>query len=102
MACYCRQLASLPILLSNAKKFCYIVSNTFTFQEKTKKIYDIWVKGNTFPSAVLSQLAEVLKGPAEGAYHFFTRSMSSFLLVQSNICHSSINMRTEIMSNSLC
>lgn len=102
MACYCRQLASLPILLSNAKNFCYVVSNTFTFQEKTKKIYDIWVKGNTFPSAVLSQLAEVLKGPAEGAYHFFTRSMSSFLLVQSNICHSSINMRTEIMSNSLC
>ncbi|KAF9530464.1 hypothetical protein CPB83DRAFT_810869 [Crepidotus variabilis] len=34
-------------------------------KEKTKKIFDIWVKGNTFPAVILAQLAEVLKSPEQ-------------------------------------
>lgn len=39
-------------------------------QEKTKKILDIWVKGSTFPPEVLAQLAGILKGSQQGAYHY--------------------------------
>ncbi|KAF8159482.1 hypothetical protein B0H34DRAFT_406112 [Crassisporium funariophilum] len=38
-----------------------VVSGNSESKEKTKKILDIWVKGNTFPSAILSQLSDVLK-----------------------------------------
>ncbi|KAJ3933136.1 MAG: hypothetical protein NXY57DRAFT_1000000 [Lentinula lateritia] len=38
-----------------------VLSGTFEAKEKTKKVLDIWVKGNTFPSTMLSQLADVLK-----------------------------------------
>ncbi|RDB23605.1 hypothetical protein Hypma_008997 [Hypsizygus marmoreus] len=31
-------------------------------KEKTKKILDIWVKGNTFPSTILSRLTDVVMG----------------------------------------
>ncbi|KDR80698.1 hypothetical protein GALMADRAFT_241098 [Galerina marginata CBS 339.88] len=31
-------------------------------KEKTRKILDIWVKGNTFPSTILSRLSDILKG----------------------------------------
>ena len=38
-------------------------------QEKTRKILDIWTKNNTFPSSVLTRLAEVAKDPQQkGAY----------------------------------
>ncbi|KAL4246335.1 CID domain-containing protein, partial [Abortiporus biennis] len=46
-------------------------------KEKTKKIYDIWVKSNTFPSAVLGRLSKVLKGSGDkGAYHILMCSLS--------------------------
>ncbi|KAJ3881686.1 hypothetical protein F5051DRAFT_396658 [Lentinula edodes] len=38
-----------------------VLSGTPEAKEKTKKVLDIWVKGNTFPSTMLSQLADVLK-----------------------------------------
>ncbi|KAJ3759791.1 hypothetical protein EV360DRAFT_81777 [Lentinula raphanica] len=38
-----------------------VLSGTPESKEKSKKILDIWVKGNTFPSTMLSQLADVLK-----------------------------------------
>ncbi|KAJ3786967.1 hypothetical protein GGU10DRAFT_350191 [Lentinula aff. detonsa] len=38
-----------------------VLSGTPEAKEKSKKILDIWVKGNTFPSTMLSQLADVLK-----------------------------------------
>lgn len=41
-------------------------------QEKTKKILDIWTKGNTFPSDVLSRLTALTaqaKAAEKGAYH---------------------------------
>ncbi|KXN87437.1 Rpb7-binding protein seb1 [Leucoagaricus sp. SymC.cos] len=31
-------------------------------KDKTKKIYDIWVKGNTFPPDILSRLSDILSG----------------------------------------
>ncbi|EIN09505.1 hypothetical protein PUNSTDRAFT_112962 [Punctularia strigosozonata HHB-11173 SS5] len=34
-------------------------------KEKTKKVLDIWVKSNTFPSAVLTRLSDILKGSAK-------------------------------------
>ncbi|THH14990.1 hypothetical protein EW146_g5424 [Bondarzewia mesenterica] len=37
-------------------------------KEKSKKIVDIWVKANTFPSAVLTRLTNVLKDSDKGAY----------------------------------
>lgn len=41
----------------------------YKFQEKTKKILDIWTKSATFPPAVLTRLENVLKGDdAPGAY----------------------------------
>ncbi len=41
----------------------------YTFQEKTKKILDIWTKSATFPPPVLTRLENVLKGDdAPGAY----------------------------------
>ncbi|KAF8906257.1 hypothetical protein CPB84DRAFT_1675769, partial [Gymnopilus junonius] len=39
-----------------------IATGSTEAKEKTKKILDIWVKGNTFPSSILSQLSDVLKG----------------------------------------
>jgi protein NRD1 len=40
------------------------------FQEKAKKILDIWTKSTTFPPAVLTRLENVLKGDdAPGTYH---------------------------------
>ena len=48
---------------SNYLLLCYI------FQEKAKKILDIWTKSTTFPPAVLTRLENVLKGDdATGAY----------------------------------
>lgn len=38
-------------------------------QEKTKKIYDIWVKGATFPPDILSRLSDIVSGKDKGAYH---------------------------------
>jgi hypothetical protein len=41
----------------------------YKFQEKTKKILDIWTKSATFPPTVLTSLEDVLKGDdAPGAY----------------------------------
>jgi hypothetical protein len=41
----------------------------YKFQEKAKKILDIWTKSTTFPPAVLTRLENVLKGDdAPGAY----------------------------------
>ncbi|KAF8967598.1 hypothetical protein BDZ97DRAFT_1916551 [Flammula alnicola] len=40
-----------------------VTSGSMESKEKTKKILDIWVKGNTFPSTILSQLSDILKGP---------------------------------------
>ena len=41
----------------------------YKFQEKAKKILDIWTKSATFPPAVLTRLENVLKGDdAPGAY----------------------------------
>ncbi|KZT67378.1 hypothetical protein DAEQUDRAFT_673399 [Daedalea quercina L-15889] len=39
-----------------------------TLKEKSKKILDIWVKNNTFPSAVLERLSQQLENSAKGAY----------------------------------
>lgn len=38
-------------------------------QEKSKKILDIWTKSNTFPSAVLTRLRDMVKEAEKGAYH---------------------------------
>ncbi|KAF9454301.1 hypothetical protein P691DRAFT_653043, partial [Macrolepiota fuliginosa MF-IS2] len=38
-------------------------------KEKTKKIYDIWVKGCTFPPVILSRLSDIVLGKDKGAYH---------------------------------
>ncbi|PPQ69826.1 LOW QUALITY PROTEIN: hypothetical protein CVT26_014204 [Gymnopilus dilepis] len=54
-------------------------------KDKTKKILDIWVKGNTFPSSILSQLSDVLKGTEKGAYSSFLVFAKYFLPMQSNI-----------------
>jgi hypothetical protein len=41
----------------------------YVFQEKAKKILDIWTKSTTFPPAVLTRLENVLEGDdAPGAY----------------------------------
>lgn len=62
-------------------------------------MYDIWVKGNTFPPAILSQLADVLKRADEGAY-LFTCSPSIFY--SSNLMFSAafLELRTEMTPNS--
>ncbi|KIM44694.1 hypothetical protein M413DRAFT_442649 [Hebeloma cylindrosporum] len=39
-----------------------VTSGSVESKEKTKKILDIWVKGNTFPSTILSLLSNILKG----------------------------------------
>ncbi|KAI0923430.1 hypothetical protein AcV5_008981 [Taiwanofungus camphoratus] len=39
-----------------------VSSGTAELKEKSKKILDIWVKSNTFPSAVLARLSRLLKG----------------------------------------
>lgn len=44
-------------------------SPDFFSQEKTKKIYDIWVKGATFPPDILSRLSDIIAGKDKGAYH---------------------------------
>ncbi|KIK98186.1 hypothetical protein PAXRUDRAFT_824149 [Paxillus rubicundulus Ve08.2h10] len=36
-------------------------------KEKTKKVLDIWVKSNTFPSAVLTRLRDILSDVQKGA-----------------------------------
>jgi len=46
-----------------------VTSGSPESKEKTKKILDIWVKGNTFPPAILSQLSNILKSTDKGAYH---------------------------------
>ncbi|KAF9240661.1 hypothetical protein BU15DRAFT_87564 [Melanogaster broomeanus] len=37
-------------------------------KDKTKKVLDIWVKSNTFPSAVLTRLRDILSDVQKGAY----------------------------------
>ncbi|KIJ65586.1 hypothetical protein HYDPIDRAFT_87899 [Hydnomerulius pinastri MD-312] len=37
-------------------------------KEKTKKVLDIWLKSNTFPSAVLTRLRDILSDVQKGAY----------------------------------
>ncbi|KAI0079378.1 hypothetical protein K474DRAFT_1592122, partial [Panus rudis PR-1116 ss-1] len=50
-------------------------------KEKSKKIVDIWVKSNTFPSAVLARLSKLVKDAFDqGAYHVHTCSLSIFHL----------------------
>ncbi|KDQ61538.1 hypothetical protein JAAARDRAFT_30988 [Jaapia argillacea MUCL 33604] len=39
-----------------------ISSGVAEAKEKTKKVLDIWIKSNTFPSIVLTRLADLLKG----------------------------------------
>jgi len=54
-----------------------IMIGTPESKEKTKKILDIWIKGNTFPSSVLTRLTDVVKDAEKGAYHSLTpRSLS--------------------------
>ncbi len=60
-------------MFSGSKSINLVPDHVASFsysQEKTKKILDIWVKSNTFPSAVLARLHKLVKGTAEkGAYH---------------------------------
>ncbi|KAG6332378.1 hypothetical protein ID866_6710 [Astraeus odoratus] len=46
-----------------------IVLTAIQPQEKTKKVLDIWIKSNTFPSAVLTRLRDMLADTPKGAYH---------------------------------
>lgn len=73
----------------------------FCLQEKTKKILDIWVKGNTFPSTILSTLTDVVKEKGKGAYHssgLFAKYL--FCLYKSNqILPFLIGLRNLRMSN---
>lgn len=41
-------------------------------QEKTKKVLDIWVKGHTFPSDVMSRLQKLFTEAVKGAYRIPT------------------------------
>ncbi|KAF9073265.1 hypothetical protein BDP27DRAFT_1260564 [Rhodocollybia butyracea] len=38
-----------------------VLTGTLEAKEKSKKVLDIWVKGNTFPATILSQLADVFE-----------------------------------------
>jgi hypothetical protein len=60
----------------------------YKFQEKAKKILDIWTKSTTFPPAVLTRLENVLKGDdAPGAYLVpILCSLSIPPFVQSQLC----------------
>ena len=50
----------------NPDKFAFLSYS----QEKAKKVLDIWLKSNTFPSAVLSRLHKLVKESKEkGACH---------------------------------
>ncbi|KZT07286.1 uncharacterized protein LAESUDRAFT_725195 [Laetiporus sulphureus 93-53] len=42
-----------------------VSSGSAELKEKAKKILDIWIKSNTFPSAVLGRLSQILKGAVE-------------------------------------
>ena len=53
-------------------------------QEKSKKILDIWTKANTFPTAVLSRLKDLVKDAEKGAYHKSYMSSLSIPLCSSN------------------
>ncbi|KAJ6619886.1 hypothetical protein B0H10DRAFT_1127585 [Mycena sp. CBHHK59/15] len=46
-----------------------ISAGTPESKEKTKKVLDIWSKGNTFPSAILARLKDVVSETEKGAYH---------------------------------
>ena len=62
-----RTTPRLHLLISTIEVF--LTYFLLLLQEKTKKILDIWVKGNTFPSAILARLTDVVKETAKGAYH---------------------------------
>lgn len=62
-----------PVLLSTKQAALTIMRTVWRFarllQEKTRKILDIWNKNTTFPSSVLTRLAEVAKDSQQkGAY----------------------------------
>ncbi|KAH9930321.1 uncharacterized protein B0H18DRAFT_994394 [Fomitopsis serialis] len=47
-----------------------ITTRDETLKEKSKKVLDIWVKNNTFPSAALERLSQRLENPAKGACRY--------------------------------
>ncbi|KZT21581.1 hypothetical protein NEOLEDRAFT_1139198 [Neolentinus lepideus HHB14362 ss-1] len=73
-------------------------------KEKTKKVLDIWVKSNTFPSAVLGRLTEILKEAGKGAYrdsYNFPLSTPPAPVILAMICRrlasDIMSMETEMM-----
>ncbi|KAF8202289.1 hypothetical protein BJ912DRAFT_436157 [Pholiota molesta] len=63
-----------------------VTSGSPEAKEKTKKILDIWTKGNTFPPVILSQLADVLKDTQKGTYHNIHVHAKYFLAWCNSMC----------------
>lgn len=60
-------LPSHPRSSPQTKTNSDMVYHFLRLQEKSKKILDIWVKNNTFPSAALERLSQLLKNSEKGA-----------------------------------
>lgn len=58
-----------------------------SLQEKTKKILDIWVKGNTFPSTILSLLSDILKETEKGAHRYPYNVFAKYFFCFCNLMH---------------
>jgi hypothetical protein len=77
-------------------------------QEKTKKILDIWLKSNTFPSAVLTRLHKLVKEAdqekGKGAYHVSRvfAKYSSIRVILPFVLHENPNVRYELKCNLVC
>ncbi|KAF9223989.1 hypothetical protein BS17DRAFT_766664 [Gyrodon lividus] len=54
------KISTFPYLAREGLVTEYIILTPILPQEKTKKVLDIWVKSNTFPSPVLTRLRDIL------------------------------------------
>ena len=77
-------------------------------QEKTKKILDIWLKSNTFPTTVLNGLHKLVKETdkekEKGAYHvaFVFAKYSSIHAIPHFVPNEKLNVRYELNYKLVC
>ncbi|KAI0769204.1 hypothetical protein BC629DRAFT_1292195, partial [Irpex lacteus] len=79
-------------------------------KEKTKKILDIWLKFNTFPSAVLTSLHKLVKehdsdkGKGKGAYHVSVlfAKYSSIRGILPFVMNEVVNVRCKLKYHLVC